>query len=65
MIELGLAENIQRQDLDPLEEAQMFETLIAQRGYSQRSLAARIGKDKGYIEIDSPSCGRPPMCSRW
>lgn len=50
MIEIGLAENIQRQDLDPLEEAQMFRTLITQRGYSQRSLAERIGKDKGYVE---------------
>ena len=50
MIEIGLAENIQRQDLDPLEEAQAFRTLIEQRGYSQRSLAERIGKDKGYIE---------------
>ncbi|MBA3946161.1 MAG: ParB/RepB/Spo0J family partition protein [Herpetosiphonaceae bacterium] len=50
MIEIGLAENIQRQDLDPLEEARMFRTLIEQRGYSQRSLAERIGKDKGYVE---------------
>ncbi|MDP9415913.1 MAG: ParB/RepB/Spo0J family partition protein [Pseudomonadota bacterium] len=50
MIEIGLAENIQRQDLDPLEEAQAFQTLIEQRGYTQRSLAARIGKDKGYVE---------------
>ena len=50
MIEIGLAENIQRQDLDPLEEAHMFRTLLEQQGYSQRSLAERIGKDKGYVE---------------
>ncbi len=50
MIEIGLAENIQRQDLNPLEEAEAFRTLIEQRGYSQRSLAERIGKDKGYVE---------------
>ncbi|MBC8161560.1 MAG: ParB/RepB/Spo0J family partition protein [Roseiflexaceae bacterium] len=50
MIEIGLAENIQRRDLDPLEEAQAFRSFIDQRGYSIRGLAERIGKAKGYIE---------------
>ena len=50
MVEIGLAENIQRQDLDPLEEAHALRTFIDQRGYSIRRLAERIGKDRGYIE---------------
>jgi ParB family chromosome partitioning protein len=50
LIEVGLAENIQRNDLAPLEAAQAFQTLIDQRGYSIRRLAERIGKDKSYIE---------------
>jgi ParB family transcriptional regulator, chromosome partitioning protein len=50
MIEIGLAENIQRRDLTPLEEAQAFQRFVDQRGYSIRQLAERIGKDKGYIE---------------
>jgi ParB family chromosome partitioning protein len=50
LIEIGLAENIQRQDLDPLEEARAFELFIEQRGYSIRRLAERIGKDKSYVE---------------
>jgi ParB family chromosome partitioning protein len=50
MIEIGLAENIQRRDLDPLEEANAFHMLIEQRDYSVRRLAERIGKDKSYIE---------------
>jgi len=50
MIEIGLAENIQRRDLDPLEEAHAFRMLIDQRSYSVRRLAGRIGKDKSYIE---------------
>lgn len=50
MIEIGLAENIQRRDLAPLEEAQAFQRFIEQRGYSIRRLAERIGKNKGYIE---------------
>jgi ParB family chromosome partitioning protein len=50
LIEVGLAENIQRNDLAPLEAAQAFQILIAQRGYSIRRLAERIGKDKSYVE---------------
>jgi ParB family chromosome partitioning protein len=50
LVEIGLAENIQRQDLDPLEEARALQTFIDQRGYSIRRLAERIGKDRGYIE---------------
>jgi len=50
MIEIGLAENIQRRDLDPLEEAHAFQTFIDQRGYSERRLAERLGKDRGYIQ---------------
>jgi ParB family chromosome partitioning protein len=50
LIEIGLAENIQRQDLDPLEEARAFQAFVDQRGYSIRHLAERIGKDKSYVE---------------
>ncbi len=50
MIEIGLAENIQRCDLSPLEEASMFAMLTTERGYSVRSLAVKIGKNKSYIE---------------
>ncbi len=50
MVEIGLAENIQRRNLDPLEEAQAFHTFIEQRGYTIRRLAERIGKDKSYVD---------------
>jgi ParB family chromosome partitioning protein len=50
LIEIGLAENIQRRDLDPLEEAQAFRLFLNERGYSIRRLAERIGKDKSYLE---------------
>ncbi len=50
LIEIGLAENIQRRDLSPLEEAHAFRALIDAQGYSERRLAERIGKDKGYVE---------------
>lgn len=50
MIEVGLAENIQRRDLTPLEEAQALRQLMNSHGYSQRELAARIGKSHGYVQ---------------
>lgn len=50
LVEIGLAENIQRRDLTPLEEARAFQRLIQVRNYSVRSLAQRIGKDRGYID---------------
>lgn len=50
LIEIGLAENIQRRNLGPLEEATAFSALIKERGYSIRRLAERIGKDKSYVE---------------
>ena len=50
MLEIGLTENLQRRDLRPLEEAEGFQRFINTFGYSIRTLADRIGKDKGYIE---------------
>lgn len=50
LIEIGLAENIQRQDLTPIEEAQGLQALMERRGYSQRVLAERLGKGRGYVQ---------------
>lgn len=50
MIEIGLAENIQREDLRPMEEARALHAFIEERGYSIRQLAERIGKKKGYVQ---------------
>jgi ParB family transcriptional regulator, chromosome partitioning protein len=50
LIEVGLMENIQRQDLNPLEEARAFQTLMHELDYSIRSLAERLGKHRSYIE---------------
>ena len=50
LFEIGLAENIQRRDLEPLEEARAFHIFIEGRGYSIRRLAERIGKDKSYVQ---------------
>ena len=50
LIEIGLVENIQRQDLNPLEEARAFQTFMHELDYSIRTLAERLGKHRSYIE---------------
>ena len=47
--EVALIENIQRQDLNPLEEAEAYERLIAEHGYTQETLAQRVGKDRSTL----------------
>jgi ParB family chromosome partitioning protein len=46
LLEWALVENIQREDLNPLEEAHAFERLVAERGFSQEEIAKRIGKNR-------------------
>ena len=45
-LEIALIENIQRQDLSPLEEAQAYEELLESTGLSQDELARRLGKSR-------------------
>jgi len=44
--ELALIENIQRQDLNPIEEAEAYRRLVSEYGYKQDALARRVGKDR-------------------
>jgi len=45
-LELALVENIQRRDLNPLEEAHAFRTLLDEHGLTQEQLGQRIGKSR-------------------
>jgi ParB family chromosome partitioning protein len=47
--ELALIENVQREDLNPLELAEALERLVREHGYTQEVLAERIGKDRTTI----------------
>jgi len=49
VLELSLIENLQREDLNPIEEAEAFRHLIEEFNISQEALAARIGKDRTTI----------------
>jgi ParB family chromosome partitioning protein len=47
--ELSLVENLQREDLNPIEEAEAFTRLIREYGYTQEQLADRVGKDRATV----------------
>jgi ParB family transcriptional regulator, chromosome partitioning protein len=49
-LEISIIENLQREDLSPLDEATMYDRMIRDHGYSIRKLAEKLGKDKGYLE---------------
>lgn len=49
MMEIALLENIQREDLNAIEEAQGYEKLITRLHYTQEELAKRIGKSREYV----------------
>jgi ParB/RepB/Spo0J family partition protein len=49
-LEIAIIENLQREDLSPLDEATMYDRMIREHGYSIRKLAQKLGKDKGYLE---------------
>lgn len=48
-LELALVENIQRADLNPIEEARAYAQLLQLRGWTQEQLAERVGKDRSTI----------------
>ncbi len=49
-LEIALIENLQREDLSPLDEAVIYTKMTSELGYSIRGLAGKLGKDKGYVE---------------
>jgi ParB family chromosome partitioning protein len=48
-LELALVENLLREDLNPMEEAEAYQKLLAQFGWTQEELAQRVGKDRSSI----------------
>jgi ParB family chromosome partitioning protein len=49
MLELAIVENVQREDLNPIERAQAFERLIEEFGLPVSEIAKRIGKSDSYV----------------
>lgn len=49
MMEIALLENIQREDLNDIEEAKAYEQLLKKLNYTQEQLAKRVGKSREHI----------------
>ena len=49
LLEMALIENIQREDLNPMEEAAAYERLIQQFQLTQEEIAAAVGKDRSSV----------------
>ena len=49
VLELALVENLQRQDLSPLEEAQAFARLVTDFGRNHEEIAAAVGRSRSYV----------------
>ena len=48
-LELAIIENVQRKDLNPIEEAESYKNLIENFGYDQESVSKFIGKSRSHI----------------
>jgi ParB family chromosome partitioning protein len=48
-LELAIVENVQREDLQPLEEARGYQRLIEEFRYTQEQLASRVGKSRSHV----------------
>jgi ParB family chromosome partitioning protein len=49
MVEMALVENIQRQDLNPLEKAEAYYRLVNEFGFTQEEVAKRVGQDRSTV----------------
>lgn len=49
MMEIALLENLQREDLNPIEEAMAYQNLMNAKGLNHEQLAERIGKSRSYV----------------
>ena len=49
MIEVAILENLQREDLSPLEEADAYQTMMTKLEMTQADVAARLGKSRPYV----------------
>ena len=60
MLELALIENIQREDLNPIDEAKAYQALIEKVGMTHDQLSERVGKQRATITNSLRLLGLPP-----
>ncbi len=49
MMEISLLENLQRENLNPIEEAQAYRTMLDKLGITQEELSTKVGKSRSHI----------------
>jgi len=64
VLEIQVIENLQREDLHPLEEAEGYRTLCKMHGYTAEQLAAKVGKSKAYIYARMKLCALPEAAKK-
>jgi ParB family transcriptional regulator, chromosome partitioning protein len=64
VIEIALVENLQREDLSPLEEAEAYSRLTREFGRSQASLAEAVGKSRSHVANTVRLLSLPPPVLR-
>jgi ParB family chromosome partitioning protein len=64
-LEIALIENLQREDLNPIEEAQAFEKLIVDLGLTQEEVAIRVGKSRATVTNTLRLLRLPPEVQAW
>jgi ParB family chromosome partitioning protein len=61
LLEIGVIENIQREDLRPLEEAEAYRTLIDRFGRTQEEVAKTVGKSRSHVANALRLLALPPF----
>jgi ParB family chromosome partitioning protein len=69
MLELALIENIQRADLNPIEEAQAYQTLVQEYGLTHEEVGKRVGKSREAVSnairlLNLPTSAREKLANR-
>lgn len=64
-MELAMIENLQREDLNPIEEAEGYQVLMSQYGMTQEETAQRVGKSRSAVANALRLLHLCPPCGRW
>src|SRR5206468_8327009 len=64
VLEIALVENLQREDLTPLEEAEAYSRLMREFGHSQGDVAETIGKSRSHVANTLRLLALPPAVKR-
>lgn len=65
VLEIMLSENLQRADLHPLEEADAYQQLHKEHGYTVEELAAKAGKSRAYVYARMRLCALPARVKKY